>query len=149
MHYLQFFRKGFTMIEITLSVAMLSLIFGMSVPMYRTFSIRNDLDIATNQIAQSLRRAQTLSQVGDGDTSWGVHVSVGSILIYKGASYASRDVSFDEDTSISSSIVPTGLNDVVFGKVTGMPQSTGTFILTSISSEIRNVTINQKGMVEY
>lgn len=137
------------MIEVALSVAMMSIIFGMSIPMYRTFAIRNNLDITVNQIVQSLRRAQTLAQVGDGDTSWGVHVGVGSILIYKGASYATRDVTFDEDTSIPTNIVHSGLQDVLFSKVTGMPQSTGTFILTSVSSEIRNVTINQKGMVEY
>ena len=143
------FVKGFTMLEVALSVAMMSIIFGMSIPMYRTFSVRNNLDITVNQIAQSLRRAQTLAQVGDGDTSWGVHVGVGSILIYKGISYAARDVAYDEDISIPSNIAHGGLQDVLFSKVTGMPQSTGTFILTSVSSEIRNVTINQKGMVDY
>jgi Tfp pilus assembly protein FimT len=142
-------RKGFTMVEMTLSVAMLTLILGMSIPMYRTFAIRNDLDIATTQIVQGLHRAQTLSEVADGDTTWGLHVSVGSILIYKGASYATRDVSFDEDTQIASSISLSGLTDVLFAKVTGIPGSTGTFTLTSASQETRNVTINQKGMVDY
>jgi hypothetical protein len=60
-----------------------------------------------------------------------------------------RDQVFDENTSIPTSIVPTGLLDVTFSKVTGMPQIVGTFTLTSQANEIRNVTINEKGMVEY
>lgn len=137
------------MLEVTLSISILVLIFGMSMPMYRIFMIRNDLDIATMTVVQDLRRAQTLSQITDGDSEWGVHIGIGSILIYKGLSYATRDTAFDEDTSISSSIIISGLNDITFTKQTGMPQSTGTTTLTSYANETRNITINQKGMVDY
>ncbi len=141
--------KGFTLPEVLLSLALLGIIGGMTIPMYRTFMVRNDLDIAATTIAQNLRRAQALSQARDGDTSWGLHVSVGSILIYKGTSYVLRDQVFDENTSIPTSIVPSGLLDVTFSRVTGMPQTVGTFTVTSQANEIRNVTINEKGMVEY
>ncbi len=142
-------RKGFTLPEVLLSITLLSIIGGMTIPMYRTFMVRNDLDISTMTIAQNLRRAQALSESGDGDTTWGVRVGVGSILIYKGASYISRDSSFDENTSIPTTIIPTGINEVVFSKMTGMPNATGTFILTSQNNETRTVTINEKGMVDY
>lgn len=142
-------RSGFTLIEMMLSVSLLSIIFGMTMPMYNTFAIRNDLDIAIFSIVQDLRRAQVLSQVADGDSSWGVHVSSGSILIYKGSSFITRDQQYDEVTNIPTTILVSGLNDVVFSKHTGFPQNTGTFTLTSSSNEIRNVTINQKGMVDY
>lgn len=147
-----FFKKnvsGFTLPEVLLSITLLSIIGGMTIPMYRTFMIRNDLDIATITIAQNLRRAQSLSESGDGDITWGVRVGVGSILIYKGASYVLRDSSFDENTSIPTTIVPTGLVDVVFSKITGTPSATGTFILTSQYNETRTITINEKGMVNY
>ena len=141
--------RGFTMIEMTLSVAVLAIIFGMTIPMYRNFSIRNDMDIAVTTLVQDYRRAQVLSQITDGDSAWGVHVATGSILIYKGSSYVSRDQTFDEITDISSSISVAGLYDVVFSKQNGFPQSTGTTTFTSINNETRNVTINQKGMVDY
>ncbi len=142
-------RAGFTMLEMALSIALLGIIFGMTMPMYRVFTIRNDLDIATIAIVSDLHRAQVLSQVADGDSSWGVHVSSGSILIYKGTSYVLRDSTYDEVTNIPTTILVSGLNDVVFSKKTGLPQNTGTIALTSSSNEIRNVTINQKGMVDY
>lgn len=140
---------GFTLPEILLSLALLSIIGGMTIPMYRTFMIRNDLDIAVVTLVQNLRRAQSLSQAGDGDMEWGVRVGVGGILIYKGTSYILRDSSFDESTSIPTSIVPTGLIEVNFSKVLGLPSATGTFTLTSQVNELRNITINEKGMVNF
>ncbi len=144
-----FLRKGFTLPEVLLSVTLLGVIASMTIPMYRTFMVRNDLDTAAMTIAQGLRRAQALSEAGDGDTTWGVRVGVGSILIYKGASYVSRDSSFDENTSIPTTIVPAGITEVVFSKITGTPSATGTFILTSQNNETRTVTINEKGTVSY
>ena len=140
---------GFTLIEVALSLSMLLIIFTMTVPVYHKFMVRNDLDIAVMSLVENFRRAQVLSQITDGDSSWGVHVATGSILLYKGINYATRDQSYDEDTSVSSSIVFSGLNDVLFSKQTGLPQSIGTTTFTSTTNEVRNVTINQKGMVDY
>jgi type II secretory pathway pseudopilin PulG len=141
--------KGFTLPEMLLSVSLLMIIGGMIIPSYHTFLVRNDLDIATITLAHNLRQAQSLSQSADGDMTWGVHVGVGSILVYKGVSYIARDSTFDQNTQIPKSIVPTGLSEITFSKVTGLPNATGTFTLTSQANEKRNVTINEKGMVDY
>ena len=69
--------------------------------------------------------------------------------IYKGANYILRDSSFDENTSIPTTIVPTGINEINFSKTAGLPSATGTFILTSQANETRTITINEKGMVDY
>jgi hypothetical protein len=76
-------------------------------------------------------------------------VGVGSILVYKGANYILRDTTYDENTSIPTTIVPTGITEVNFSKTTGTPNATGTFIFTSQANETRTITINEKGMVEY
>lgn len=144
-----YYRKGFSFPEVLLSLALLGVIGGMTIPMYRTFMIRNDLDSAATTLAQTLRRAQSLSWSNDGDMTWGVRVGVGSILLYKGPSYISRDSSFDENTQIPTTLVPTGINEITFARVTGFPQATGTFMFTSQTNETRSITINQKGMVDY
>ena len=142
-------RRGFTLPEVLLSLSLLAIIGSMSIPMYSTFFVRNDLDIATNGLVQSLRRAQSLSEGGDGDTTWGVRVGVGSILIYKGANYVLRDPAYDENTSMPTSIVPTGLTEINFSKTLGLPNATGTFFFTSQANETRTITINEKGMVDF
>ena len=109
-------RSGFTLPEVLLSVALLGMIGGMIIPMYRTFMVRNDLDVATVTLVHNLRRAQSLSQSADGDMTWGVHVGVGSILVYKGSSYVLRDVNYDENTSIPKTITLGGLTEITFSK---------------------------------
>lgn len=74
-----------------LSIAIITMLFGLSTPIYQSFQVRNDLDIAATTIVQSLRRAQVLSQAVDGETNWGVNVKSGSITIFKGVSYDARD----------------------------------------------------------
>ena len=141
--------SGFTLPEVLLSMACLVIIFAMTIPSYNVLQVRNDLDIATLSLVGSLRRAKTLSQAGSGDSGWGVYTATGSILIYKGANYSSRIVSYDETTTISSSIIISGLNDVFFSKMYGIPNITGTTTFTSVKNQTRNVTINAKGMVDY
>lgn len=140
---------GFTLLEILLSIATITIIAGISIPVYLSFQVRNDLDIAALEIAQSARRAQTLSKAVDGDTSWGIKIQLGSLLLFRGASYAARNTNFDEVFPVPTSIVPSGLSELVFTKFTGLPQVTGVITLTSNTNETRNITINAKGAVSY
>lgn len=142
-------RQGFTLIELLLSVSVIMIIAGMSVPIYQSFQVRNDLDIAAVTIAQSLRRAQVQAQAVDSDTNWGVDIRTGSITVFKGVSYATRDTAFDELFDVPTSITPSGASEVVFAKFTGAPQTTGTITLTSNANETRAITINAKGTVDY
>ena len=141
-------NKGFTLLELLLSIALISVLAGFSLPVYRTLIKKNDLDIAANSIVASLRRAQILSQAVDGDITWGVKVQSGSIVVFKGASYATRDTAYDEIFDVPTSIGIGGTGEYVFAKMTGLPQSTGTTTLTS-ESDTRTVSINAKGMVGY
>lgn len=141
-------EQGFTLLELLLSVAIISLLAGLSLPVYRTLLSKNDLDIATQVSANSLRRAEVLSQSTDGDITWGVKAQSGSIVIFKGASYATRDTTFDETFNVPTNITFGGMTEILFAKFTGLPQTTGTLSLSS-ETDSRAVTINSKGMVNY
>lgn len=132
-----------------LSVVVIGIIAGISIPVYELFQVRNDLDIATVEIAQTLRRGQVLAQAVDGDSMWGVSVQLGSITLFKGVSYIARDSSFDEVFDIPTSITSSGVTEVVFTKFTGLPQTIGTITLISNVNETRTIAINTKGMVSY
>lgn len=141
--------SGFTLLEVLLSIALITILAGVSLPAYYTLFSRNDLDVAKNQVSQSLGRASFVSSASVGDTTWGVKVLSGNIIVFKGASYAGRDASFDEIYSMSPSVTPSGLSEIVFSKMTGFPQSIGAIILTSTNGETRTITINSKGSVSY
>jgi hypothetical protein len=132
-----------------LSIAVITIIAGISIPIYQTFQVRNDLDLSASTIAQTARRAQFLAQASDGDSNWSVHVASGSIVLYKGSAFAARDLSVDETFDLPKSLTPTGASDITYQKFTGMPQATGTILLTSNANETRTILINAKGMVSY
>ena len=141
-------NRGFTLLELLLSVAIISLLAGLSLPVYRTLLSKNDLDISATVTASSLRRAQTLSQAVDGDITWGVKIQSGSIVLFKGSSYAARDTTFDETFDVPTTISMSGTTEIVFAKFTGFPQTTGVINL-STESDARSVSINEKGTVSY
>ena len=142
-------NAGFTLIEVLLSITAIAIIAGISIPVYQSFQNRNDLDIAATTFAQTIRRAQILAQAADGDMSWGARAQSGSITLFKGGSYATRDASFDETFDMPTSIILSGIQEFVFTKFTGLPQTTGALTLTSANNETRTITINANGMVSY
>ena len=141
--------SGFTLLEVLLSVAIIGIMAGISVPVYQSLQVRNDLDIGATAVTQSARRAQILAQASDGDIGWGVYIQSGFITLFKGASYATRDNVYDEVFDLPVSITPSGMSEIVYIKFTGMPQAVGTVTLTSNANETRTISINAKGTISF
>ena len=139
-------RDGVTLIEVVLSLALIVLIFGIATPIYQDYQIRNGVDISVNTIVENLRRAQILSEAVDGDSTWGVNITSGNITLFKGASFVARDSSFDESSDMLSSILPSGLTEIVFSKLDGFPNNVGILTLTANGTS-RTISINEKGTV--
>ncbi len=142
-------RHGFTLLEVLLVVAIIGVVAGISIPVYQNFQVKNDLDIAANSIASSFHRARTLATSSEGDSRWGVSIQAGSITVFQGTSYASRNSAFDEVFSVPATITPSGLGEVVFDQLTGTALSTGTVTLTASTGRVRTVAITAKGTVSY
>lgn len=132
-------RTGFTIIEMLMVLGIVGVISGVTVPLYRDYQVRNDLNITTEQVTQGLARARLLSQSAQDDAGWGFYVPAG--VLYKGDSYATRDTASDEIYPMPSTITVTGLFDIAYTKVKGQPSSTGAIILTAIDSEQRTIEI--------
>jgi prepilin-type N-terminal cleavage/methylation domain-containing protein len=141
--------KGFTLIEVLLSIAIIGIMTAISIPVFYNYQIKNDTYLAVSTIVQSLRRAQILTQAVEVDAAWGVKVQQGGIVLFKGTTYSSRDVSFDEVFDMSTTIIPSGLSEVVFNKMTGLPMQIGNITLTSNVNQSKSLTINSKGMIDY
>lgn len=140
---------GFTLVEALLSVAIIGILTGLSAPVYERVIGSNNIEIAASTLAGTLRRAQLLSQAVDSDSEWGVKIEAGSIILYRGANFSSRDPAYDEVYSISPSISFSGINDLSFSKVFGSPSTIGNISLTSPSNETKIISINSKGTISY
>ncbi len=141
-------RGGFTLLEVLLSISILALLAGLSLPVYQSFLARNDIDIAATTIANGLQRARLYAQTMQYDTTWGVSVQSNTMTLFKGANFAARDTAYDETYAIPSNITATGASEIVFAKVTATPSSTGAINLAN-TAQSRTISINARGMVEY
>jgi len=142
-------ESGFTLVELLLSMAMIGIVAGASLPVYFSFYNRNDVSLTTETIASMFRRAQNYARSVQGDSQWGVHIQAGSATLFKGATYAARDTAYDETAVINTSITPTGTTDVLFAKLSGAPGSTASVTLTGQANETRTIIVNAKGTVSY
>ncbi|MFQ5492586.1 MAG: prepilin-type N-terminal cleavage/methylation domain-containing protein [Candidatus Dojkabacteria bacterium] len=142
-------QQAFTLFELLLSMSLLAMVAAFSVPLYQSFQTSNDLELTADITTQSLRRAQSLAMSGDGDANWGVYIQNGSVTLFQGDDYATRDTSFDEDLEISDKINLSGLSELVYEKFTGDPSATGTINLSIASGETRIITINSRGTVDF
>jgi prepilin-type N-terminal cleavage/methylation domain-containing protein len=144
-------ERGFTLIEMLLSVGIIAMLAAMSLPIYASFASRNDLDLDTQGVVDMLRRAETYARTMNGDSNWGVKVQAGTVTLFKGTSYAARDSTADETDNIAGTITIGGtVSEVVFTKFTAIPNTTGTVTLThTATNDVRTITLNAKGMVDY
>lgn len=142
-------QRGFTLIEMLLSVTIIGILVGMSVPIYNSFAVKNELDTTSMQVAGALRRAQVYARAQHETDAWSVAVDTSGIILFKGTDFGARNTAYDEIISLSGSITPSGTTEVNFSRLTGLPAASGSITLTTNSNETRTIAVNAKGMVDY
>lgn len=141
-------QSGFTLIELLVVVAVMGMLILFAEPSLHLFEEQMNIADTTTAYAQMLRRAQALAEAGRSDSNWGVEISTTSVTLYKGTSYASRDTNYDEIYTPTLDITPSGVSEVNFMRLSGLPSTTGTTTLTGDVSST-TVYVSTKGVVTY
>jgi prepilin-type N-terminal cleavage/methylation domain-containing protein len=141
-------KSGFTLLEVLLSISLVLIMIGISVPILQSFQLSSEVDNATALAVRAIRSAQINAQTGYQDSTWGVRIAAGGFTVFKGVSYAARDQNFDQAYSIDPAIGVSGISEIVFTKMTGNTTNTGTITIAQYSTA-RNITINEKGRLTY
>ncbi len=125
---------------------MMAIFAGVMIPMYRQIQVYSDLDTATENLVQAIRTAQTLSQTGKFDSMWGIHFPTGTL--YTGTNYASRNNVNDVSYPLSNNFMTTGLTELSFTRLDGLPNTTGTVCIYSLTSaSYRTIIVSGKGVL--
>ena len=153
-------RPGFTLLEVSLVIGVLAVILTMTLAVSKSAIGRAGLRAAENIVVQGIRRAQTMSQNNVGGSTYGVYINEGTdVVVFSGATYATRSSAHDQEFEINENItfsgtlydkMTTGSNGIVFERLTGDPTPanySGTIILTLIE-ETKTLTVNGKGVIE-
>lgn len=146
------------MIEMILSVAILGVMTLLIISANSNFLTRINLDTKSDELVGMLRLSQTHAISGNGDSNWGVHIlqnlsgGTNSFILFKGATYVSRDASFDVVTSLPtgyyfSTISLSGsATDVIFQKGSGQTLQDGFIEITDPNASVKRVTVSPRGV---
>lgn len=146
-------NKGFTFIEITISILVLSIIGLLGI--YAFLNTRNNktLDIVSNNLVSTLEKAKSEALAGKDGLAYGVYVASTSFVYFSGSTYNPSDTQ-NRYTAIDSgwrlaTTSSSGGSEFVFRRLSGNPTATGTITIINLSntSQQRKVTIGQTGNI--
>ena len=145
--------KGFTLIELLIVIGITVIVVAAGASIYSHVLVSTELDETTAELVQNLRFAREQSLVGWNGAPHGVQFEAHQYVLYQGASYVLRDMSYDRTIDVGSAITlsasMTGA-DVHFSTGLGLPNnpdSVGTITVTHAVSGSRTVNVSSLGMV--
>lgn len=141
------YHAGVSFLELILVVALVSILSIMSPIFYSKFILQNAVANTTDQMVGSLRKAQLYAMMSRQGDSWSLNYSSNTITLYKGTSFATRDTAFDEKFEVNPNVSVSGITDLSFSKVTGLPTPTSSTITITSANNSETITVNNQGVV--
>lgn len=138
---------GYTLMEVLLSISLVAMVSGLSVPIFQSALYRNQIDTSSLLAVRAIKTAQTFAKTAKNDSAWGVFFSTNKITVYQGGSYFTRDNSADQEYDITGVSV-SGLSEINYAKLSGLPSGTGIINITA-QNNTKSINVNAKGTVSY
>jgi len=148
-----FFKKGITLLEVMMTIAILLIIVGIATPQFLKIKNVQILKSTTGDIVSVLdsARAETLASLNSKE--YGVHFETNRIVLFVGNVYNSLDatnqvIGISSPATIST-ISFAGGSDVFFNRLTGTASKAGSVVvsLTSSPSLTKTITVSATGQV--
>lgn len=143
-------RRGFTILEIIVVVAILTIVFGYAVGAGSNFYFNQALIGERDSLVGMLRSARNRALDNVNQLSHGVYVSTstGRYIVFDGASYASRNQAYDLAFPKSGAVAASGPVEIVFAALDGTSNVSGTITLTA-SAGSANISVNSEGRISW
>lgn len=143
------FKKGFTLIETLIVLAVLAILIAVILPSLQTMRSNQVLKTAASDIFSTLDKARSQTLASVDSSEYGVHFESSKIVLFKGTTYTSSDsnnieIAITSPASITNISLTGGAVDLYFNRLSGTPNITGT-ITVSVSSTFKTITISATG----
>ena len=150
-----FYKKGITIIELLVVLAVLGIIFSIVIPQFSKMRENQVLKNGVQDILSSFDKARSQTLASLNSSEYGVHFEADKIIIFKGIDFFTRDTAKDETINI---ITPATISNVelgdgspisgnmYFNRLFGKPSTTGT-ITISTTNYSKKITIWATGVV--
>lgn len=144
-------NRGFTLIELAIVIAIIFLIATLGLISLNRARTLHALAISGQDILSVLQLAQSKTLAGEENSQWGVHIESSQIVLFRGASFPGAPLTdayiLPSSLEIANIIIAGGLTDIVFKKITGATDQSGTFDLRvkNSPSDMFSITIDSSG----
>ena len=140
--------KGFSLLEILLVIAIGTGLFLFSAPLALNFYRNQSAEEVRSNLMDALVRAKHNAILQKNDSDFGVTLSevADSYVIFQGSTYNDRESSQDEIFEVTDNTNFTGLTDIIFSKLTGLPSATGT-IYVNYGAISKGILIGDSGSI--
>ncbi|MBP8994728.1 MAG: prepilin-type N-terminal cleavage/methylation domain-containing protein [Bacteroidales bacterium] len=152
-------QKGFTLVELIISIALIAIIVGISFSNLGGHQEKLEVDLEAEKIVAYLRETRNRAIAGQDDSSWGIHfVNTSSddyYNLFKGLTFSTSAIVETRFLSNKIQFLIPAINesvDVVFLKSSGELSSSEKIIVLQsiINSEITStIEINKLGQINY
>ncbi len=147
-----FYKKGITLLEVLMAVAILGIIVSVALPQFSKIKENQVLQNTTQEILSALRQAQSQSLASVSLGEFGVHFQKDQIVIFKGQSFSAGAMDNNVIDIVSpaniSNVTFSGLSsetgDIYFSRLSGVPNKNGT-ITVSTPSNSKTITLSATG----
>lgn len=146
--------RGFTLIEILTVMALLMLIGAFIIPYsYEFYQLQKFEDITSN-IITNMNKARNQALFQKSDSPFGVKFFSGYYVVFEGNAYATRNTAKDERFDLPNDLIISGLDEVIFHKLTAIPAAAGNAPLPSETINInlgkltKTINIDKYGKIE-
>ncbi len=144
--------RGFTMVELLVSMAVITIIVGFTVAGFQNHARYQQYDQDVALVRTTIADVKADARVSEGGTSHGVRVFSNQLVLFVGSSYTVGDPNNRTVPLSHVTLVPTltgGATEVVFSQLTGLPSATGTITVTGVSySGSQTIEITDAGVIQ-
>lgn len=140
--------KGFTLIEVLIVIAILGGLAGLglfvSIDFYKSYAFHSERNIVVSIIQKV--RSQSLANINE--SKHGVYFGTNNYVIFQGENYASRNATYDEIIQANSLVSHSGLTEIVFDQLTGLPSATASIVLSD-GLRSSTISIGNEGRIDW
>ena len=143
------FKKGFSLIELLVVVAIIVVISGLGLfvglDFYKTYALSSERDIVIGILMKARNRAAN----NFNESGHGIYINSDGYTVFQGSSYASRNQTYDELIKRINSVTSSGLQEIVFEQLTGNLTTSAGDVMLSNGVKSINISLNSEGRINW
>lgn len=145
--------KGFTFVEILMVLAIISILAAILVVSFQNINDHSTLRVSTQEVETALLSARNKTLASENDSVYGVHIDERRVIEFMGPTYSSTTPTTTAYAFMgpvtATSTLSSGGADIVFSRLTGYANATGTVtLLNTKSGATSSVVIHASGLIE-